>query len=591
MSHSVNSILTQIRSYQTQMGPARQAVGADAPRSDAIPVAGYHTLVRQLRSADAALASVRDAIIQTDHDDGIVQVNAAAERLTGLKPTQLVGRPLSQALDLDEPGGDDCTVRRGQPLPDGVFRVLRQRAGGERLVLISTTTHSHGRIYILRDVAADGGSVPGHDVLTGLPDRQFLEQRLAELLAGPDAGARQVLYLDLDQFKVVNDLCGHRAGDRLLQQLTGHWQAILEHGEILARLGGDEFCAVLNRDDVDAARMVGERLIELAQDLRFEWSGQVFRIGASAGLVDLSVAHSADAVLAAADSACWAAKENGRNRVHTFAADDGELLLRHEQMGWISRIARAIDDSRLVLYHQRIESLDPDNSRAPHAEILVRMLAEDGSLIAPNEFIPAAERYNLMPRLDRWVIEQVCAGLGRRRAETPGVPLGTWAINLSGTTFSDARFTEFVRAQIRENDVPPGAICFELTETAAISNIARAREFITAVRALGCTIALDDFGSGVSSFAYLKTLEIDYLKIDGTFVRNIAGDRIDYAMVEAIHRVGSVMGIPTIAEFVEDDAVADRLRDIGIDFAQGFAVHRPERWAWGPSLAVDLILE
>lgn len=552
---------------------------------------GYHAMVRQLRSADAALASIRDAIIQTDHNDAIVQINAATERLTGLKAGQLIGRALGTALDMEEPGDDDCTVRRGQPLPDGVFRVLRQRGGGERLVLVSTTTHSHGRIYILRDVATDGGAVPGRDALTGLPDRQFLEQRLAELLAARAPGARQVLYLDLDQFKVVNDLCGHRAGDRLLQQLTGLWQAQLEHGEILARLGGDEFCAVLSRGGLEDARTVGERLIEQAQDLRFEWSGQVFRIGASAGLVDLTVADSADTVLAAADSACWAAKENGRNRVHAFASDDGELSLRHAQMAWISRISRAIDESRLVLHQQRIEALDPRAPTAPHAEILVRMLDDDGMLIAPNEFIPAAERYNLMPRVDRWVVEQVCTGLGRQAAARPGMPLGTWAINLSGTTFSDVRFTDFVREQIRSNRVPAGSICFELTETAAISNVARAREFISAVRALGCTIALDDFGSGVSSFAYLKTLEIDYLKIDGSFVRNIDGDHVDRAMVEAIHRVGKVMGIPTIAEFVEDEAIALRLREIGVDYAQGFAVHRPEPWAWGPSLAVDLVLE
>jgi diguanylate cyclase (GGDEF)-like protein/PAS domain S-box-containing protein len=556
-----------------------------------VPVAGYHALVRQLRSADAALASVRDAIIQTDHDDAIVQINAAAERLTGLKAGQLIGRALGTALEMEEPGDDDCTVRRGQPLPDGVFRVLRQRGGGERLVLVSTTTHSHGRVYILRDVAADGGAVPGHDALTGLPDRQFLEQRLAELLASRAPVQRQVLYLDLDQFKVVNDLCGHRAGDRLLQQLTGLWQAQLEHGEILARLGGDEFCAVLGRGGLEEARTVGERLIEQAQDLRFEWSGQVFRIGASAGLVELTVADCADTVLAAADSACWAAKENGRNRVHAFASDDGELSLRHAQMGWISRISRAIDESRLVLHHQRIEALDPRADATRHAEILVRMLDDDGVLIAPNEFIPAAERYNLMPRVDRWVVEQVCTGLGRRAAAYPGVPLGSWAINLSGTTFSDVRFTDFVREQIRINRVPAGSICFELTETAAISNVARAREFISAVRGLGCTIALDDFGSGVSSFAYLKTLEIDFLKIDGSFVRNIDGDHVDRAMVEAIHRVGKVMGIPTIAEFVEDEAVAVRLREIGVDYAQGFAVHRPEPWTWGPSLAVDLVLE
>ncbi|MCA1798030.1 MAG: EAL domain-containing protein [Xanthomonadaceae bacterium] len=564
-----------------------------APRGNAQmqpQLTGYHTLLRQLRSADAALASVRDAIIQTDHEDGIVQVNRAAEQLTGIPHERLVGRPLNQAVDLVDPSDEDSTVRRGQPLPEGTFRVLRQGGGGERLVLISMTKHTHGRIYVLRDVAADGVAPTGHDALTGLPDRQFLEQRLAEVLADRGRGARQLLYLDLDQFKVVNDLCGHRAGDQLLRQLTGLWQAELQHGEVLARLGGDEFCAVLSRHDVDAARRVGDRLIGIAQTMRFDWSGQVFRIGASAGLVDFVVADCADTLLAAADSACWAAKDNGRNRVHVFHPGDRELIARHEQMGWLSRIARAIDEDRLVLHYQRIEPLAESSKRGPHAEILVRMLDECGELVVPDEFIPAAERFNLMPRLDRWVVEQVCIGLGRKHREGDG-PLGTWAINLSGTTFNDARFTDYVRECITRHSVPPGAICFELTETAAISNLVSAREFIDSMRALGCTIALDDFGSGVSSFAALKTLSIDYLKIDGSFVRNIHGDEIDRAMVEAIHRVGQVMGIPTVAEFVEDEAVSEWLRRIGVNFGQGFAIHRPERWPWGPQLSIDLVLE
>lgn len=551
-------------------------------------VTGYHALLRQLRSADAALASVRDAIIQTDHEDGIVRVNRAAERLTGLPIDRLVGRTLGQAVDLVDPSDEDSTVRRGQPLPEGTFRVLRQGGGGERLVLISMTTHPHGRIYVLRDVAADGVAPTGHDALTGLPDRQFLEQRLAEVLADRSRGARQLLYVDLDQFKVVNDLCGHRAGDQLLRQLTGLWQAELKHGELLARLGGDEFCAVLSRRDIDAARSVGERLIEIAQSMPFEWNGQVFRIGASAGLVDFVVADCADTLLAAADSACWAAKDNGRNRIHMFHPGDRELIARHEQMGWLSRVARAIDESRLVLHYQRIEPITGKQA-SPHAEILVRMVDEAGALVAPDDFIPAAERFNLMPRLDRWVVEQVCAGIGRKHHENIG-PLGTWAVNLSGTTFNDPRFTDFVRDCITRHAVPPGAVCFELTETAAIGNLVRAREFIDAMRALGCSIALDDFGSGVSSFAALKTLSIDYLKIDGSFVRNIARDEIDRAMVEAIHRVGQVMGIPTVAEFVEDAAVSDWLRRIGVDFGQGFAIHRPEPWSWGPHISIDLVI-
>lgn len=540
------------------------------------------SLLRDLHSADAALASVRDAVIQTDHDDSIVRVNRAAEALTGVVDGALVGRPLGHTLDLGEPDGEAITIRRGQPLPDGVFRVLRLPDGGERLVLVSTTAHDHGRIYVIRDLAADAAMRSGHDSLTGLPDRQLLEQRLEELLAAPGADGRQLIYIDLDQFKVVNDLCGHRAGDQLLCQLTAQWQAVLEHGELLARLGGDEFCAVLKRGDLAAAATIGERLIDIAQELRFEWDGQVFRIGASAGLVDFAVAGGADALLAAADSACWAAKEAGRNRLHIYRAGDREMTLRHEQMGWLARIARAIDESRLVLHHQRIVPLD--GVGRGHSEILVRMLADDGSLVAPDLFVPAAERFNLMPRLDRWVIEQVFVGLAGQADPDPV------AINISGTTFNDTKFIDFVCERFARHGVPSGVVTFELTETAAIRDIERARAFIAAMHELGCSISLDDFGSGVSSFAYLKSLDVDYLKIDGAFIRNIERDEVDFAMVEAINKVGAVMGIPTIAEFVEDAGIAARLRRIGVRYGQGYAFHAPERWRSCPELAMDLVV-
>lgn len=538
--------------------------------------ASYNALLRELHSADAALATVHDAVIQTGLDGEIVRMNSAAERMTGMPLNKLLGQPLGDALSLADAPDEDRTVRRGQPMPQGVYQVLRQRGGGERLVLVSMADHEHGCTYVLRDAANDRQPRSGHDSLTGLPDRQFLEQRLSEILAGVNAPRHQLLYLDLDQFKVVNDLCGHRAGDLLLQQLTGRWQASMEAGEMLARLGGDEFCAVLARADMAAACQVAESLINEAQQLRFEWQGQTFRIGASGGLVGFDSGKSADQLLAAADSACWAAKDNGRNRLQVFNALDGELQSRQLQMSWVSRIARAIDENRMTLYYQRIEALGDGEA---HAEILVRLIDEDGTMVPPDQFIPAAERFNLMPRIDRWVIERVCAGIAAHGSTGLG-DIASWAINLSGTTFNDPRFTDWVRNQIVDAGIPPGTIGFELTETAAIADLARATEFIAAMQELGCAISLDDFGSGVSSFAYLKTLQVDYLKIDGAFVRNAARDHIDSAMVEAIHRVGSVMGIPTIAEFVEDEQTAEAMRALGINYAQGFGLHRPEPWPW-----------
>lgn len=546
---------------------------------------GYHALLRKLKSADAALATVQDAIIQTDHDKGIVHMNAAAERLTGWKHAEVLGRNVCETLGLKPPGPDEATLRRGQPLPEGVFRVMRPRDGSERMVLVSMSTHSYGRIYVLREVRETGPAGSGLDALTGLPDRRMLEQRLAELLAAAAPGPRQLLYLDLDQFKVINDLCGHRAGDELLRRLTGQWQAVLQHGELLARLGGDEFCVVLARPGLVAAREAGERMIALAGELRFKWAGETFRIGASGGLVEFGPFEEPGVLLAAADSACWAAKEGGRNRLQVFDVDDEALMSRQEQMGWLTRITRALEEDRFVLYHQTIHGLDNGNGDSIHSEILLRMIGEDGGLIEPNAFIPAAERYNLMPRLDRWVVANVFAGLARRQAENPEAPLGVTAINLSGTTLNDEKFVDFLRARFEEHGIPPAAVCFELTETAAISNLDRATHFIGEVRALGCTISLDDFGSGVSSFAYLRALGVDYLKIDGTFVHNMDTDPVNYAMVEAIHRVGEVMNIPTVAEFVGQQGIADCLKRIGVNYAQGYHLHLPEPWTWSPQPA------
>ncbi len=559
----------------------------EPPEPETTGFQGFHDMLRQLRSADAALATIQDAVIQTDSEDGIVRANRAAEVMAGVDLNGLVGSQLEHALPLTEPVWERRTVRLDRPRPEGVFRVLRLKGGEERLVLVSLSKHAHGKVYVLRDMSGNQGNGTGLDGLTGLPDRRSLESHVASLFTSDIHQGWFLVYLDLDQFKVVNDLCGHRAGDSLLQQLTRCWLATVGSDEILARLGGDEFCAVIKRDTVEDATLVAERLIDEADRLRFEWSGQVFRIGASAGLVDLGTVSDADAALAAADSACWAAKENGRNRLHVFDSGDRDLRNRQEQMGWISRVAHAIDEDHLELHYQHITPIAAE-SNTGHAEILVRLRGEDGILVQPDRFIPAAERYNQMPRLDRWVVSRVCEGLAHRLARYPTVALGSWAINISGTTFSDPKFTDWVKEQILGRGIPPDSIGFELTETAAISDVARARRFIAAMRDIGCTISLDDFGSGVSSFAYLKTLTVDYLKIDGTFVRNMLIDHVDRAMVEAIHRVGTVMGIPTIAEFVEEPVLMDTLRAIGIGYGQGYGIHKPQPWPWGSVTGVDL---
>ncbi len=414
-----------------------------------------------------------------------------------------------------------------------------------------------------------------HDALTGLVNRHEFEERVARLLFNR-RGRRHhaMLYIDLDQFKVVNDTCGHQAGDQLLRQLTGLVAVTVRESDTLARLGGDEFGLLLVDCPLDQAVAIAEKLVATINEFRFIWDDKTFAIGASIGLVEITKGtESVAALFSAADSACYSAKDKGRNRVVVYHESDRDLAARQGEMTWVSKINQALEEDRFVIHRQAITPIAAKESRT-HYELLLRMVDEDGNLVAPGHFIPAAERYNLMPAVDRWVIRRTFLELAKTGDSNILV-----AINLSGTTLSSEHFVSFVHEQIRESGVSPESICYEITETAAIANLARAREFIAEMHALGCKISLDDFGSGLSSFAYLKTLRVDFIKIDGTFVKDIADDQADQAMVEAIVRVGQVMRIRSIAEFVESAAVLDLLRRIGVDFAQGYHVHKPELWA------------
>jgi diguanylate cyclase (GGDEF)-like protein len=414
-----------------------------------------------------------------------------------------------------------------------------------------------------------------HDALTGLVNRHEFEERVARLLFNRRGQRRHaMLYIDLDQFKVVNDTCGHQAGDQLLRQLTGLVAVTVRESDTLARLGGDEFGLLLVDCPLDQAIGIAEKLIATINEFRFIWDDQTFSIGASIGLVEITRrTESVAALFSAADSACYAAKDKGRNRVVVYHQSDREMAARHGEMTWVSRINKAIEEDRFVVHSQTIERMAaPDDGRR-HCELLIRMIDEEGEIVQPGNFIPAAERYNIMPALDRWVIKHVFQKLAKE-GDT-GVMV---AINLSGTTLSSEHLVSYVHEQIRESGVSPEAICYEITETAAIANVARAREFIDEMHALGCKISLDDFGSGLSSFAYLKTLQVDFIKIDGTFVKDIAVDQADQAMVEAIVRVGQVMGIRSIAEFVETEDVYKLLKRIGVDYVQGWFVDTPARW-------------
>jgi diguanylate cyclase (GGDEF)-like protein len=439
-----------------------------------------------------------------------------------------------------------------------------------------------GSVMVFHDVSKESrlfrqlSYQASHDSLTGLINRREFENRLVNALdaiRGDEEATHALLYLDLDQFKVVNDTFGHTAGDALLRQLSEIVHGRVRSTDLLARLGGDEFGILLERCNEKRALEVAEAIRGDVEGYRFEWKDSFTTIRCSIGVV-MVTCENADvaALMSSADVACYSAKDMGRNQVHLYK--DSDASLRHEEMKWVSRISSAVEDDRLELYYQPIIGINDESGKSRgHYELLLRMRDEDGELVGPDQFIPAAERYNLMSTLDRWVIRKALSELADR--EGGDEARYTIAINLSGTSLSEDRFLEDVIKELEKSKLPPGAICFEITETAAISNLSRVVHFMQTLKKLGCKFSLDDFGSGLSSFTYLKNLPVDYLKIDGQFISNVADDTVDESMVKAIQQVGHAMGIETIAERVETKSVLEKLSSLGIEFAQGYYIARP----------------
>ena len=407
-------------------------------------------------------------------------------------------------------------------------------------------------------------------------NRREFEIRLENLIReGEGSGEEHALcYLDLDQFKIINDTCGHLAGDELLRQLGELLHSKVRKKDTLARLGGDEFGVLMENCSLDQAQRVAESLRELVDEFQFVWTDKRFSIGVSIGLVPIDDrGGNATDILSAADASCYAAKDAGRNRIHVYHPEDIDMAIHRGEMQWVSKISHALEEDRFRLYLQPIVSLSEEDKDRKHYECLIRMIDENEKVILPGSFLPAADRYDLSVKLDRWVFESIYAWM----ANLPGKrkSLTSCAINLSGHSLSNEEFLHYIVSKLDEGKVPPSNICFEITETVAISRLSNAIRFIEVLKDKGCYFALDDFGSGVSSFGYLKNLPVDFLKIDGMFIRDMTTDPIDLEMVRSINEIGHVMGKKTIAEFVENKDILERLKELGIDYAQGYYLGRP----------------
>ena len=554
-------------------------------------------LQMEMDRVHVTLHSIADAVITTDVNGQIEYLNPVAEQLTGWeagiarglsiarvfslfdgKSREIVEKPIRQCL------GTGSVVKTFQ---DDILR----RHDGEQIAIQYTaapikseTGEPTGVILVVHDVTEARtmerklSYQETHDALTGLINRHEFERALVYALdSARRARENHVLCsLDLDKLMIINDTCSHEAGDEVLRQVTAQIQQCLRESDILARTGGDEFGILLKNWSLgDASELLGNILSNI-KALRFSRGCNAFEVGVSIGIAPLTCeCESVASAMSAADLACYTAKDLGGNRLHVYQASDQGLVRRQTEMQWVSRLGNAIKSDHLVLYCQDIVPVKPAGDCGRHFEILVRMLDEDGSIVTPERFLPAAERYNLIAGLDRWVISHSfawCAEHGKAPGDSQS---DTMAINISGASVSDPGFLGFVKHELEKYRIPPGIICFEITETAAVENLDAARAVIQELRQSGCRFALDDFGSGLSSFTYLRNLPVDYLKIDGSFVKGMDTDAINCAMVSSIHQLGSVVGIETIAEFVENEAVLEKLAQIGVDYAQGYGISKP----------------
>ncbi|WP_018872001.1 EAL domain-containing protein [Thioalkalivibrio sp. ALJ16] len=561
-------------------------------------------LFREKEYAQVTLASIGDGVITTDTQGRVTFLNPIAEYLTGWTTDNAAGEPLTRVFNI-------LNEITRKPAVNPVERCLKEG----RIVGLANHTmllRRDGQEFAIEDSAAPirdrDGEIVGvvlvfhdvtrarelanqlswqatHDALTGLPNRHAFEQRLEQLARYPESQKghenHTLLYIDLDQFKVVNDVAGHVAGDQMIRQVGELMLDQVRETDLLARLGGDEFGIILTHCDIAHAERIANAIHTVLDELRFAWEDRVFRISASIGILEFQPGErNMNQLLADADIAVYAAKNAGRRRSHIFRPEDQDLQQHRREMDWATQISDAVEQGRLVLFAQKIHPLAEPDSDAPPAglsfEVLVRLRSQDDELIPPGVFLPAAERFDLITIVDRWIITRAFSMVADHIRVHGPASIEHCAVNLSGATLSDETLLPFIRNQLSLHQLPGEIFCFEVTETAAISNLQAAMRFIRELRGMGCRFALDDFGSGLSSFAYLKTLPVDYLKIDGSFVRNIATDPVNDALVGNINDIGHLLDKKTIAEFAEDESTIARLRELKVDFAQGYGLHRPQ---------------
>jgi diguanylate cyclase (GGDEF)-like protein/PAS domain S-box-containing protein len=562
-------------------------------------------LFQEKELAQVTLQSIGDAVVTTDALGCIQYFNPVATALTGWTYEEVKGMPLADVFKIVSEVTRELVrnpieqaLQAGEITGLANHSILIAKDGKEIAIEDSAAPirDRHGRIIgavmVFQDVSHARHLThqlswqASHDALTELVNRREFEILLEQALGDAKAQNQHhvLCYLDLDRFKIVNDTCGHMAGDELLRQITVVLQTHIRKTDTLARLGGDEFGLLLAQCPLEAAQRIAHSLREAVQEFRFSWENKVFTIGVSIGLVAINrESENVVNILSLADAACYAAKNNGRNRIHIYQANDLDFAKHQGEIQWVTRITSALAEDRFELYAQPIIPIDLAQPQGEHYEVLLRLRDENGDLISPTAFLPAAERYNLMHLIDRWVISKLfMTQADRYKAQWQQCDYQQqcqtdylYTVNLSGASINDDQFIDFLHQQFARYQVPAQLLCFEITETVAIANLTKAAQFIRELKDLGCRFALDDFGSGMSSFAYLKHLPVDFLKIDGGFIRQIVDNPVDLAVVEAINQVGKAMGIQTIAEFVENNAILEKLRNLGVDYAQGYGISKP----------------